>query len=285
VPANAKKARATLRAASLETGLPVYALKKAPRVKAIELKDTTRVGLVRGANNMPGGWLMWMFEQFGVDYQVVGADDYADLANKFDTIVLAPGISTQRITQGLDPAKYPEEFHWARGVPDGPEKLAEFVKGGGNLVALGSASDTATAALDLPLQNVTPRDRSSFTAPGALLKQTFNTKVPAAWGMPRSWPVWFNNDPAYQLTGDGEVASSYPEDDDLLVSGYAKGTSAISGATNIATFSVGKGQATVAGGHITFRTWPRATWTVVTNAVYNGAGTPLSGKQLVQKFN
>ncbi len=284
VPADARHARATLRAASAETGLPVYAVRKVPRVAAIELKEHTRVGLVRGANNMPGGWLMWMFEQFGVDYEVVRADDYEDLAGKFDTIVLAPGISTRRITEGLDAENYPERFSWLRGVPDGPEKLAEFVRGGGNLVALGSASETATDALDLPLENITPSDRSTFTVPGALLKQTFNKRVPAAWGMPRSWPVWFGNDPAYRLTGDGQVASSYPEDDDLLVSGYAKGTSAISGATNVASFSVGDGTATVAGGHITFRTWPRATWTVVTNAVYNGPATPISGKELVKRF-
>lgn len=274
--------RHTLRVASRETGLRVYAVPRVPRVPAIELKDTTRVGLVRGANNMPGGWLMWMFEQFGVDYQVVGADDYDKLGDKFDTIVLAPGISTRTLTEGLDPTKYPERFHWARGVPDAPEQLDAFVKGGGNLVALGSASETARSALDLPLEDVTPTDRSAFAIPGALLKQTFNTRVPAAWGMRRSWPVWFDDDPAYRVTGPAQVAASYPQDDDLLVSGYARGASALRGATNIATFDVGEGQATVAGGHITFRSWPRATWKVVTNAIYNGAASDVSARALRQ---
>lgn len=279
VPAT-PEVRRVLRTASAETGLPVYTVARIPKVKALKLKQTTRVGLVRGANNMPGGWLMWMFEQYGVDYQVVGADDYDGLAKKYDTIVLAPGVSTRTLTQGLDPARYPDRFHWARGVPDAPAKLAQFVKDGGNLVALGSASETARTALDLPLQNVTPTDRSTFTIPGALLKQRFNRQAPAAWGMPAEWPVWYNNDPAYRLTGTAQVAAAYPDTDGLLVSGYARGDSALKGATNVASFDVGKGHVTVAGGHITFRTWPRATWTVVTNAIYNGAAASLNPAQL-----
>lgn len=284
VPARADGAREALEQASADLGLPVYAVRKAPRVPAVELEETTRVGLVRGANNMPGGWLMWMLEQYGTDYAVVSADDYEDLAAKYDTIVLAPGISTSRITDGLNPANYPEEFHWARGVPDGPAKLAEFVEGGGNLVALGSASTTAVDALSLPADNIAPRDRDVMSAPGALLQQTFDPTAPAAWGMPEAWPVWYGNDPAFAVGGEAQVAASYPESEDLLVSGYAHGTSAIAGASNVATFEVGDGQATIAGGHITFRTWPRATWTVVTNAIYNGAGTPLTADELALRF-
>ncbi|WP_426247327.1 M14 family zinc carboxypeptidase [Nocardioides sp. LHG3406-4] len=276
-------ARKALTTISAETGLPVYAALKLPKTRAIELAATTKVGLVRGANNMPGGWMMWMLEQWGVDYEVVEADDYADLA-QFDTVVLAPGVSTRTLTEGLDPSRYPEEFHWARGVPDAPARLRAFVEGGGNLVALGSASMTAKDALALPVENVASTDRSVLNVPGALLKQSFRTAVPAAWGMPASWPVWFNNDPAFRLTGPGEVAASYPAGDDLLASGYALGSGTLAGAANVATFDVGEGQATIAGGHITFRTWPRAAWTVVTNAIYNGAGTPVSAAELATRL-
>ncbi|MGK5739340.1 M14 family zinc carboxypeptidase [Micromonospora sp. URMC 103] len=284
VPSKDPNARPVLTRASQETGLPVYATDTVPNVAAVKLKADTRVGLVRGANNMPGGWMMWMFDQFGVNYEVVSADDYADLRGKYDTIVLAPGISANSITRGLDPAKNPPEFRWARGVPDGLDKLKQFVEGGGNLVALGSASTTAATSLGLPVQNVTPSNRTAFNAPGALLKQSYDPEVPAAWGMPESWPTWFNNDAAFKVTGDAQVAATYPKEEDLLVSGYAHGTSAIGGATNIATFDVGKGEATIAGGHITFRTWPRASWTVVTNAMYNGAGEDVTAGQLAGAF-
>jgi hypothetical protein len=275
------KARAVLKDASLATGLQVYATPQAPATPAIQLRDTTHIGLIRGADNMEGGWMWWMFDQFGVDYDIVEADDYQHL-DQYDTVMLPPGISTNSITKGLDPAEYPEEFAWARGVPDGPAKLNEYVQQGGNLVAMGDSSLTAATALSLPVQNVTPKRGADFEVPGALLKQTFDTSSPAAWGMPSSWPVWYNDDPAFRLTGDGDVAASYPRDTDLLVSGYARGDEALGGAANIATFDVGKGTTTVVGGDVTFRTWPRAAWTLVTNALYNGAGTPVSAQEMAR---
>lgn len=284
VPSDSRRARQTLVSATRAAALPVYAVAKVPKTAGIKLQGNTRIGLVRGANNMPGGWMTWMMDQFGTNYEVVEARDYKSLSKKFDTIVLAPGISANTITKGLDKAKYPEEFAWAAGVPDGLEQLKKFVTKGGNLVALGSASSTAASALSLPVQNVTPQDRAAFNVPGALLAQDYDVASPAAWGMPSSWPTWFNNDASFKLTGAGESAATYPNADDLLVSGYAKGSDAIAGATNIASFDVGKGNVTIAGGHITFRTWPRASWTILTNAMYNGAGNELTERQMSRAF-
>ncbi|WP_346922532.1 M14 family zinc carboxypeptidase [Glutamicibacter creatinolyticus] len=278
-----KKARQTLEQAVKDTALPVHAISKMPKTSAIKLKQNTRVGLVRGANNMPGGWMMWMMDQFGMNYEVVEAEDYNNLSKKFDTIVLAPGITTERLTKGLDTSKYPEEFAWAAGVPDGAKKLKNFVKKGGNLVALGSGSETAISALDLPAKNIRPEDRETFNAPGALLAQTYDVSKPAAWGMPKNWPTWYNNDAVFTVKEKKARVSTYPTKGDLLVSGYAKGTDAIAGGTNIAQFTYGKGNVTIAGGHITFRTWPRASWTVVTNAIYNGAGERVTRADLSEE--
>ncbi|MEU5876345.1 M14 family zinc carboxypeptidase [Spirillospora sp. NPDC047279] len=265
-------ARQTLQEVSASTGLQVYGTDTVPVVDGFRLKAGTRVGLIRGANNMPGGWMTWMLDQYGINYKVVSADDYGDLAGKYDTIVLSDGVSKNTIVTGLDPAKNPPEFAWARGVgEEGWSKLGDFVSGGGNLVAIGSASQTARDLLDLPIENAAP---SSVNAPGALLRATYRPDVPAAWGMPKSWPVWFNRDAAYRVTGgDAEIASTYPEDGDLLASGYAAGTAALGGLANVASFKVGKGHATVAGSEITFRSWPRATWPIVINSIYHGPST------------
>ncbi len=152
-----------------------------------------------------------MFDQYGVDYDVVEADDYANL-DQFDTIVLAPGISERTITEGLDPARYPARFHWARGVPDGLAKLRAFTEGGGNLVALGSSSLTAAAALGTAGgEHQAVRSATRSPSPEPCSTSRSGQRSPAAWGMPRSWPVWYYNDPAFALTDDGEVAASYPE--------------------------------------------------------------------------
>ena len=136
-------------------GLAVHAVDQTPDVAGFELRPGTRIGLVRGANNMPGGWLMWTLEHFDMEYEVVSADDYDKLDALYDTIILAPGISRARIVDGLDPSRYPAEFSWARGVGEtGWSQLAAFVRGGGTLLGLGSASETAQQLLNLPISRV-----------------------------------------------------------------------------------------------------------------------------------
>ncbi|MFI0486651.1 M14 family zinc carboxypeptidase [Actinomadura sp. 9N215] len=268
-------ARQVLQGVSADTGLQVYGSDEMPEVDGFTLKPGTKVGLVRGANNMPGGWMTWLLDTNGIDYRVVSADDYGDLAGKYDTIVLADGVSKRTIVEGLDPAKNPPEFRWARGVgEDGWAKLADYVSGGGNLVAIGSASETARQLLKLPIDNAAPSDPAKLNAPGALLRASYDPKVPAAWGMPESGAVWFNRDAAYKLTGEGQVASKYPGGGDLLVSGYADGTETLNGLANVATFEVGEGSATVAGSEITFRSWPRQTWPIIVNSIYQGPSKP-----------
>ncbi|GAA4239028.1 M14 family metallopeptidase [Actinomadura meridiana] len=274
VPAS-PQARQVLQDVSAATGLRVFGTDVPPRVEGFDLKPGTRVGLIRGANNMPGGWMMWMFDQYGINYKVVSADDYDDLAGKYDTIVLSDGVSKNTIVKGLDPEKNPPEFRWARGVGhEGWTKLADYVSGGGNLVAIGGASETARQLLKLPIDNAAPSDPAKLNAPGTLLRATYDPDVPAAWGMPDKAAVWFNRDAAYKITGDAQVASKYPDDGDLLVSGYAHGTSTLNGLANVATFDIGKGHATIAGSEITFRDWPRQTWPIVINSIYQGPSTP-----------
>ncbi len=53
------------------------------RWPASRLKPGTRIGLWRGANNMPGGWMQWTFEQYGFNHQIVSSLDFeGDLAAK-----------------------------------------------------------------------------------------------------------------------------------------------------------------------------------------------------------
>ncbi len=162
------------RAAKL--GIPVYAADRTPAVDGYRLKPGTRVGLYRGANNMPGGWMMWLLEQYGINHQVVVAGDFQDLAAKYDVILLPSGISRQRIVSGLDQARNdPQEWGWAAGVgEDGWGKLRAFVENGGTLLAIGSAVDTARELLDLPIEKALPEAPPRF-APAA---------APAAAGPP-----------------------------------------------------------------------------------------------------
>ena len=89
-----------------------------PAVDGVRLKPTTKVGLYRAANNMPGGWLMWMLEQYGINHVVMSAQDFqGDLNAKYDVILLPSGTTKARMVSGLDPKRNdPAEWAWAFGV-------------------------------------------------------------------------------------------------------------------------------------------------------------------------
>lgn len=284
VPAT-PQARAVLSEESAEVGVPVAAVNRPPRTSGVQLKPQTKVGLFRGVGNMPGGWDMWQFDQYGIDYDVVTAQDFRgrSLNDLYDTIVLSHGISRDDIVEGLDPDEYAEEYSWAYGVGErGWAKLRRFVRQGGTLLAIGSSVETAQRLLDLPIEPSLPEDRDEFVTGGSLLHHNFDTEHPVAWGMPDSWPVWLYRTQAWDVTSDRrtDVVSTYPEEGDVLASGYLRGAEHIRGAANVVSFDVARGQAVTYGSEITFRTLPRSQYHLLYNAMYNGPAAEVNAQQL-----
>ena len=315
-----------------ETGLVVTAADGAPRVDGHRLRQPTRVGLWRAANNMPGGWMLWLFEQYELDHAVISSLDFeGDLADKYDVIVLPSGTSRTRIIEGLHPDRHDESWRWAYGVGRaGWRKLRRWVEeDGGTLVALGSAVATARQLLDLPIEPVLPargaparvgngrrptritvgeaeqrlrdvfrspaelsrtlRNRvvdptSLFYSPGTLLKQEYNPRHPVGYGMPESWPVFFRFDQAYQLLPSFDipaaVVSRYPDDDDMVASGWLLGDEFLRARANVVAFEVGRGTAVTMGSQIAFRTQTRATFKLLFNAIFHGPAEPVTAAEL-----
>ena len=227
-----------------ESGLVVSALDRAPEVPGFRIKDSTRVGLWRAADNMPGGWMMWLFEQYGLNHKVISSVDFeGNLSDLYDVIVLPSGTTTTRIVEGLSPRRHDESWRWAYGIgPSGWQKLRQWVHDGGTLVALGTAVDAARELLDLPIEPALPtrepgsavarnvqrpvvapdarRARngsanptrvtdptSVFYCPGSLLKQAHNPHHPVGFGMTERWPVFFRFDQAYHLTASADISA------------------------------------------------------------------------------
>jgi hypothetical protein len=155
--------------AAASLGLVVKGADTMPAVDGFKLKPGTRVGLWKGAGNMPGGWLMWLLEQYGINHDIVKSQDFTgDLNQKYDVILLPSGTSKARIVAGLDPKRNDAaEWSWAYGVGDaGWTKLQTFVKNGGTLLAIGSSVETARELLDLPIEKALPEAPPRF-GPGA----------------------------------------------------------------------------------------------------------------------
>jgi zinc carboxypeptidase len=275
-------------AATAGDGLSIAAADSPVAVDLYRLKPQTRIGLWRGANNMPGGWLKWVFEQYGFNHRVVASEDFAgDLSSLYDTIVLPEGISRNTIVNGLDPTRNDKEWSWAYGVGDaGWKKLADWVRGGGTLVAIGSAVATATQLLDLPIEPVLPagggrgrgaQTSAAFYCPGSLLQNEFNPSHPVGFGMPAAWPVFFEGDQAYRLkpsfTIQSEVVARYPKAGKILQSGWLLGEDLLRDQANVIAFRVGNGYVVTAGTQIDFRAQPRATFKMLFNAMFHGPST------------
>ena len=319
-----------LEGVSRETGLVVGGANEAPDVSGFRMRAPTRVGLWRVANNMPGGWMRWLFEQYELGHIEISSLDFdGNLSDRYDVIVLPSGTTRNRILFGLEEHRHDETWRWAYGVGEGGwNKLARWVRNGGTLVALGNAVGTARALLDLPIEPVLPgrgglpatrppgsgrrgprnettqlretfqssaqllaalRDRvveptSLFYCPGSLLKQEFNPHHPVAFGMPERWPVFFRFDQAYRLTPSFEIVaetvSRYPDEVDMVASGWLLGDDLLRNQANVVAFTVGKGSVVTLGSQIAFRAQTRGTFKLLFNAIFQGPAEAVSAAEL-----
>ena len=333
IPASAAS-QAIVERVSKDTGVSVSGVDRAPAVDSYRLKANTKVGLYKAAGNMPAGWMMWMLEQYGVNHDVMKAQDFAaDLNAKYDVILLPSGTTKPRMLNGLNAkTNDPAEWSWAFGIGDeGWKRLKAFVENGGTLLAIGSAVETARDLLDLPIEKALPeapprfggqggaasaaagapanvdaalrdafssparlmqtlRDRvadpsSLFYCPGSLLNNEFDPNSPVAWGMPASWPVFFDDDQAYRLRPgfgvDTQVVSRYPRQN-VLASGWLLGEEYLKDQANIVAFRIGKGFVVTYGSQIDFRSQPRATFKLIFNAMFHGPSTLVPAAQMAK---
>ncbi|MPZ84293.1 MAG: hypothetical protein GEV28_29395 [Actinophytocola sp.] len=277
-------ARQVLQNQSKATGIPVFAISDVPAIDGVQLKPGTRIGLMKPPNNIPSGWLMWMFDQYKVKYQTVEAKDYKNLSGTFDAIVMPEGVSRTKIVNGLDAARYPKDWSWAYGVgEEGWNQLRDFVTNGGTLVSFGTGTSTAQQLLDLPLESVLPSSSSVFYSPGSLLSQEIDTNDPAAWGMTANNPVWFEGDRAYRITDPAKypfhVVGKYPDSGNQLQSGWLIGGEYLNGTVNTVSWQVGKGSVVTFGNQAAFRTWNRGEQKMVFNALFDGPSQKLTPEQ------
>jgi Zinc carboxypeptidase len=146
-------------------GVSVSGTDKVPAVDGYRLKPNTKVGLYKAAGNMPAGWMMWSLEQYGINHEVMKAQDFqGDLNAKYDVILLPSGTTKPRMLNGLDAKRNdPAEWSWAFGIGDaGWANLKKFVENGGTLLAIGSAVETARDLLDLPIERALPQAAPRF---------------------------------------------------------------------------------------------------------------------------
>jgi hypothetical protein len=250
-----------------------------------------RVALYRPwTANMDEGWTRWVLEQFELPYTNVTDSTIkaGGLRGRFDVVVI-PDMSLREAKSGMSDSLVPPQY--AGGLGDaGLARLKDFVEGGGTLVTLDRASEIATSALGIPVKRITvpPRqdDDDEFVAradstgrddplysPGSIFRVLVDTSHPVAAGMPDTAAVYFTNSNTFEV-GDGfagRVIARYPASgDDILLSGYLQGATAIAGKAAAVEAPAGRGRVIMFGFRPQYRGQSYGTFRLLFNALLGG---------------
>ena len=235
------------------------------------------------------GWTRWLLEQYEFPFTTVHDAEIraGALEGQYDVLIL-PSMPPDAIVTGHKKGTVPPQY--VGGITDrGARNIDRFVKNGGTLVTLNVASHFAVDRLGLPVQDVLKelqppiRHRQSeesskqvkFACPGSLLRVTFDTSHPVAFGMPEEAPVMFMRSPAFTTHPSCEeplfrTIAEYPGRD-LLMSGYIKGESYLHQTVAAAEVPHRRGKVILLGFATQNRAQSHGTFKLLFNSLYYGA--------------
>jgi hypothetical protein len=240
------------------------------RVAGLGPKTARRIALYRSYQpSMDEGWTRWVFDQYGVPYvRIVDRDVRAgNLRSRFDVIIL-PDQSPRALARGVT-QPYPDSLKGGLG-DDGAAALADFVERGGTLVTFNDASDYAIAALGLPVKNVLDGVGSrDFYAPGSILRVALDEGNPLARRMRARAAIWFQAGPAFEITdtSTARAVATYPDEGDLLLSGWLLGGEKLRAKAALVDVRKGKGHVVLFGFRPQYRAQTTATYPLLWEAL------------------
>ena len=277
-------------------GLNFYGLDQKPQSVAWHL-EKPRIGLWdRYGGSMASGWVRWILEQYGFDFEVVFPPrlDSGNLKQDFDVLIFVGGSVPRFRTEGESqrfrffrlpkPEEVPPEYRSWLGsvtVEKTLPQLEKFLEEGGTILALGSATDLAYH-LNLPVKNALveklpeggeralPRDK--FFIPGSILQVKVDNRQPLAFGLPEKLDVYFNRSPAWRLKPEAYRQGIRPvawyDSERSLRSGWAWGQHYLKETLAVVSCPVGKGHLYLFGPEITFRAQPHGTFKFLFNGLF-----------------
>ncbi len=252
--------------------------------------------------NMDQGWTQWVLDSYKIPYTLIHNEDFqrGDLHKRFDTIIFAQqtaesilhgnkgGEAAARTrTAGLVPR--PE--HTGGIAVEGVANLDRFVKAGGTMIALSSASELPMQFFPLRMRNVLQRAAaaeregggeevaaSSFYSPGSLLRITVDTENPIAFGMPKEAIAFSSGGQAFESTSRTDPAvrmvARYASSK-LLASGWISGEQQVVGKGVVVEALHGQGRVVMFGIRPQHRGQPFGTFKFLLNTIYLGSAKKL----------
>jgi len=222
--------------------------------------------------SMDAGWTRWVLEQYGFDFVTLRpADFHSPLATKVDVVVLPDQVRFP--VAGAPPRGPLRQLRPEYADVLTPQDLAafeEFVRAGGTVVCLNTASTFAIQQFKLPVKNVVGGLRSEeFFLHASIVEASIDTSHPIMAGMPEKAALFADNSPAFEtLDGfTGTVLARYADTGSPLLSGYLVGEQYLQGKAAALDVQLGAGHVILLGFRPQWRGQPFGTFRVLFNAV------------------
>ncbi|MEX2584067.1 MAG: M14 family zinc carboxypeptidase, partial [Gemmatimonadota bacterium] len=230
--------------------------------------DAPRIAMYSGYREpMSAGWTRWVFDQHGIRFDELEDDDVraGALTSRYDVIILQDQSDAQ-IVQGWRSGQVPPEYTGGIGS-EGVAALTQFVRNGGRLIAVESATDLAIRAFDLPIRNqVADLSPSEFYIPGSILRLALTPDHPIGRSVSPEGVAWFwrSSRSFNVLDPDVRVVARYGSGEPRL-SGWVLGSSYIAGRPAVVEARVGEGSVVLFGFQPNYRGQSIATWPLLFN--------------------
>ena len=247
-----------------------------------------RVGVLQRywGGNSDEGWTRLVLEQFEFPYETVfDADIKSGKLNERIDVLIIPSDNNQLLVDITRPdmsnpwtavlAKrvhtFPPEYRSGLGE-DGKRAVAEFVAGGGRLLAFNAACDFAIEACGLEVKNVLAGvDAKNFHTHGSTLNTRVDTSHWLSYGMPPAALVLHWDSPAFAITDtltaeNYQTVLAYP-DSRVLQGGLLVGEKLIRNKAALLVARKGLGEVVLYGFGVQRRAQTHGTYKLLFNAL------------------
>jgi hypothetical protein len=239
-----------------------------------------RIGLFSPwSGSMDTGWTRWVLEQYDFQFTAIRPEDFkSPLGEKIDVLVIAddarvPGAAGGgrggRGGRGGPGREVRSEYAYQLTDEDFG-RLDAFVRSGGTLVCLNSATAFAIQQFKLPVKNVVAGLRpEEFFLRGSIVEVQVDTAHQVMAGMPEKAAVFVDSSPVFETdqTFRGSVLARFQDSGSPLLSGYLIGESHLQGKAAALDAQVGDGHIVLLGFRPEWRGQPFGTFRVLFNSV------------------
>ncbi len=177
---------------------------------AVAIARSPRIGLYAPwTGSMDEGWMRWVFDTFGVKYTTVRNEMLrAGAIGDFLDVLVLPGVDASELDTGRAAGSAPADFTGGLD-PEGAVAVEEFVRAGGNLVAVGRSTKWAIDLMQLPIVDVTAApEAKEFSCPGSILRTVPGTLAPFTTDLDESIGVFFSRGQAFREMTEKERTDS-----------------------------------------------------------------------------